>query len=213
MTGETCGSTMNARKAAASLTIALARLGGGNHWMLQVAPQKVVGPFGRLLGRANSARPSDVVALALEVHSALRKISGVSSMQGRWDGMPTDAALALNQRRSCNPRLERTVRHGWWRAAGAAARSRRAGCASTRPLRLSVRGPFVTPHQIVALALRLFAIWLGIQALSYVPWFFQVRGTRVPRLCVCDLHVGGHRCDHSSVVVLPSHNRVETPSI
>ena len=80
------GWTMNARKAAASLTVALARLGGGNHWMLQVAPQKVVGPFGRLLGRANSARPSDVVALALEVHSALRKISGVSSCKGAGMG-------------------------------------------------------------------------------------------------------------------------------
>jgi hypothetical protein len=38
----------------------------------------------------------------------------------------------------------------------------------------------VTPHQIVALALRLFAIWMGIQALGYVPWFFQVRGSQSP---------------------------------
>ena len=38
----------------------------------------------------------------------------------------------------------------------------------------------MTPHQIVALALRLFAIWMGIQALGYVPWFFQVRGSHSP---------------------------------
>ena len=42
----------------------------------------------------------------------------------------------------------------------------------------------MTPHQIVALALRLFAIWLGIQALSYVPWFFQVRGLESPTMCM-----------------------------
>ena len=38
----------------------------------------------------------------------------------------------------------------------------------------------MTPHQIVALALRLFAIWMGIQALGYVPWFFQVKGSQSP---------------------------------
>jgi hypothetical protein len=38
----------------------------------------------------------------------------------------------------------------------------------------------VTPHQIVALALRLFAIWMGIQALGYVPWFLQVKRSQSP---------------------------------
>jgi hypothetical protein len=36
----------------------------------------------------------------------------------------------------------------------------------------------VTPQQMVALALRLFAIWLGIQALGYVVWFFWGRGSQ-----------------------------------
>jgi len=31
----------------------------------------------------------------------------------------------------------------------------------------------MTPQQIVALAVRLFAIWLAIQVLRMVPWFFQ----------------------------------------
>ena len=31
----------------------------------------------------------------------------------------------------------------------------------------------MTPQQAVALALRLFAIWLGIQVLRMVPWFFE----------------------------------------
>jgi hypothetical protein len=35
----------------------------------------------------------------------------------------------------------------------------------------------VTPHQTVALAFRLFAIWLAIQALGYVPAFFSVGGS------------------------------------
>lgn len=31
----------------------------------------------------------------------------------------------------------------------------------------------MTPKQIVALAVRLFAIWLAIQVLRMVPWFFE----------------------------------------
>jgi hypothetical protein len=31
----------------------------------------------------------------------------------------------------------------------------------------------VTPQQIVALAVRLFAIWMAIQVLRMVPWFFE----------------------------------------
>jgi hypothetical protein len=39
----------------------------------------------------------------------------------------------------------------------------------------------VTPQQIVAVALRLFAIWMGIQALEYVVWFLvEVSGSRSP---------------------------------
>jgi hypothetical protein len=36
----------------------------------------------------------------------------------------------------------------------------------------------VTPHQIVALAIRLFAIWLGMQALGYVYWFLEMSGSQ-----------------------------------
>ena len=52
------------------------------------------------------------------------------------------------------------------------------GC--VRPLKLDVRGPFVTPQQIVAVTLRLFALWLGIEALKTVPAFFTVRGFDAP---------------------------------
>lgn len=38
----------------------------------------------------------------------------------------------------------------------------------------------VTPQQIVALAFRLFAIWLGIQALRMVPWFFASGALQSP---------------------------------
>lgn len=34
----------------------------------------------------------------------------------------------------------------------------------------------MTPHQTAALALRLSAIWLGLQALGYLPWFFNMNG-------------------------------------
>jgi hypothetical protein len=38
----------------------------------------------------------------------------------------------------------------------------------------------VTPQQIVAVALRLFAVWLGIETLKTVPAFFTVRGFDSP---------------------------------
>jgi multisubunit Na+/H+ antiporter MnhB subunit len=38
----------------------------------------------------------------------------------------------------------------------------------------------VTPHQIVAVALRLFAVWLGLQALTTVPSFFTLNGFHSP---------------------------------
>ena len=57
-------------------------------------------------------------------------------------------------------------------------RPRRSSGVVVRPLNFTVRGPFVTPHQMVALALRLFAIWLGVQALGYVVWFFWGRASQ-----------------------------------
>jgi len=45
-----------------------------------------------------------------------------------------------------------------------------------RPLNSTINGTYVTPHQIVALSFRLFAIWLGIQALGYLPAFFDRSG-------------------------------------
>jgi hypothetical protein len=38
----------------------------------------------------------------------------------------------------------------------------------------------MTPQQIVALALRLFAIWLGTQALRMVPWYFEPGALQSP---------------------------------
>ena len=40
----------------------------------------------------------------------------------------------------------------------------------------------MTPHQIVAVALRLFAVWLGLQALTALPSFFAVNGFHSPNL-------------------------------
>jgi hypothetical protein len=38
----------------------------------------------------------------------------------------------------------------------------------------------MTPHQTLAVALRLFAIWIGIQALAWVPGVFSL-GTKAPQ--------------------------------
>ncbi len=38
----------------------------------------------------------------------------------------------------------------------------------------------MTPHQIIAVAFRLFAIWLLLHALGWVPSFFGVRGSQSP---------------------------------
>ena len=74
----------------ASIAIFLARLGQGDEWMLQIAPERVAGLIGRVLGRANSATSSDVLTAAHQVHSTLSSVDGVSSMRWRWDGRPGD---------------------------------------------------------------------------------------------------------------------------
>jgi hypothetical protein len=38
----------------------------------------------------------------------------------------------------------------------------------------------VTPHQSVAVALRLFAVWLALRTLSTVPWFFEPHASDTP---------------------------------
>jgi hypothetical protein len=38
----------------------------------------------------------------------------------------------------------------------------------------------VTPHQIVAVVLRLFAVWLGLQTLRTLPSFFALNGSEAP---------------------------------
>ena len=66
------------------------------------------------------------------------------------------------------------------RAPAESVRPRRLAGASARPLNFTVRGPFVTPHQTVAVALRLFAVWIGLQALMTLPAFFQPNGSDAP---------------------------------
>jgi hypothetical protein len=66
------------------------------------------------------------------------------------------------------------------RALGDSVRPRRLVGASVRPLSFTVRGPIVTPYQCVALALRLFAVWLALQALGMLPSFFAPRAFESP---------------------------------
>ena len=66
------------------------------------------------------------------------------------------------------------------RAPGDSVRPRRPAGVVVRPLNFTVRGPFVTPHQIVAVALRLFAVWIGIQTLRTLPAFLTMTGSDTP---------------------------------
>jgi len=66
------------------------------------------------------------------------------------------------------------------RAPGDSVDPRRLSGVGARPLNFTVRGPLVTPHQIVAVALRLFAVWLALQAFRTLPAFFTLKGTESP---------------------------------
>jgi hypothetical protein len=57
----------------------------------------------------------------------------------------------------------------------------------------------VTPRQIVALALRLFAIWLAIQALGYIFWFFWGKSS--------------HSADYAYVIFMSAFNAVLIPAL
>ncbi len=57
----------------------------------------------------------------------------------------------------------------------------------------------MTPRQIVALALRLFAVWLGFQALGYVVWFLWGRGSQP--------------ADYAYVIFMSAFNAVIIPAL
>jgi hypothetical protein len=59
-------------------------------------------------------------------------------------------------------------------------RVQRAILVGSRPLQLTVRGLRVSPYQIIAVALRLFAVWLGIDVLRTVPSFYFARQGDAP---------------------------------
>jgi hypothetical protein len=63
----------------------------------------------------------------------------------------------------------------------------------------TVRGHFVTPLQTVALALRLFAIWLAIQALGYVVWFSWGKSSQP--------------ADYAYVIFMSAFNAVVIPAL
>lgn len=63
---------------------------GDREWLLQVAPMRVPGMIGALLGRRPSANPLECLELARAVHTALLRTSIYTSPEWRWDGMPDE---------------------------------------------------------------------------------------------------------------------------
>jgi hypothetical protein len=61
-------------------------------WFLQIAPIRLPGPLGRLLGRTPSATPADTYDLARDVHQLLAS-DGFAEFLWRWDGLPDGEAL------------------------------------------------------------------------------------------------------------------------
>ena len=84
-----CGWSVSCSRGFGQLQVVLSQIQNGE-WMLQIAPQRVPGFFGGLIGGKPSATPAEVYELALSVHRALSAGGSLSSPRWRWDGFPDD---------------------------------------------------------------------------------------------------------------------------
>jgi hypothetical protein len=76
----------------AKMEVALARFVDGSQWLLQIAPAYLPGIIGRLLGKKQSADPSNLFALAQDIHELLRTQGQFFAFEWYWDGYPEDDA-------------------------------------------------------------------------------------------------------------------------
>jgi hypothetical protein len=82
-----CGWFFECRQGEAELQVSLAEC-GPHEWMLQVAPGRVPGMFGRWFGRKSSAGHADVLRLARMVHAAISSDPRCSHLRWLWNGPP-----------------------------------------------------------------------------------------------------------------------------
>jgi len=85
------GWSMPIHVGSSELLIALSQIDAGE-WMLQVAPLRVPGFVGRLLGRCASAGMDDVLAVSQAVQQALCAGGGLSEFRWCWDEIPNGSA-------------------------------------------------------------------------------------------------------------------------
>lgn len=86
-----CGWSLACRRNANELEVVVSALSGdGDSWMLQVAPLRAPGLFGRLSGAKRSAEASEVLALAQAVHRVLADSGNLANPQWCRDGFPED---------------------------------------------------------------------------------------------------------------------------
>ncbi len=84
-----CGWSVACSRGSGQLQVVLSQIQDGE-WMLQIAPHRVPGFLGGLVGSKASATPAEVYELALSVHHALLAAGFLGSPQWRWDGFPDD---------------------------------------------------------------------------------------------------------------------------
>lgn len=84
-----CGWSLRCSRQDAELQVAFAEM-DNSQWMLQVAPLRVPGLLGRMLGKATSATPGGVYALSRAIHDILGRTGRYSDFKWRWDGPPDE---------------------------------------------------------------------------------------------------------------------------
>jgi hypothetical protein len=84
-----CGWSIACSHSSGQLQIVLSQIQDGE-WMLQIAPHRVPGFFGGLVGSKPSATPAEVYELAIAVHRALSVAGFLDSPRWRWNGFPDE---------------------------------------------------------------------------------------------------------------------------
>jgi len=83
-----CGWAVDCEQKERKLEVIVAALPDEGRWMLQIAPQSIVGTLGRLFGRRSSATQDDVLVLAKDVDRLLMRSGQTSDALWCRDGFP-----------------------------------------------------------------------------------------------------------------------------
>lgn len=85
-----CGWSVECTRSDVTLEAVVSSMTDADRWFLQIAPSYRPGIVGRLFGKVATAKASDILAAAQDVHAILAGQSNFDDFKWCWDGYPED---------------------------------------------------------------------------------------------------------------------------